>query len=138
MLFLIYNQQLPIKQTLKNFLFINHQNPSQNEQPKTSFKRQFQAWSVSTHQASPSTKVGLHSKLDPHNKNGILCHFALGGKAVVSPQTTLTEKKIDMISRQRGCNKAISLNSPFTQQSDQCCRQERFGDKNLPCLWKNY
>jgi hypothetical protein len=85
MLFLIYNQQLPIKQTLKNFLFVCHQNPNQNEQPKTSFKRKFQVWSARTLLASPSTKVALHSKLDPHNKNGILCHFALGGKAVVSP-----------------------------------------------------
>jgi len=74
--------------------------------------------------------------LDPHNQNGIICHFVLGGRAVVSPQTILKEKKIDMISKQQGCDKAISLHSPFTQQSDLCCRKERSGAKNSPCLSK--
>jgi len=58
-------------------------------------------------------KVRMHSKLDPHNQNGIHCHFLFGGRAVVSPHTIPTEKKIDMISRQQGCDKAISCNNPI-------------------------
>jgi hypothetical protein len=39
--------------------------------------------------------------LDPHNQNGILCHVIFGGRMVVSSQTILREKKIDMISTVR-------------------------------------
>ena len=38
---------------------------------------------------------------NPHNQNSVLCHFILRGITVVSSQTILREKKIDMISRVR-------------------------------------
>ena len=66
----------------------------------------------------PFNEGGNALILDPNHQNGILCHFILGGRTVVSSQTILREKKIDTISRQWGCDKAILLNSPFMQQSD--------------------
>ena len=38
--------------------------------------------------------------LDPNNQSGIVCHFILGERTVVSPQTILKEEKIVIISRQ--------------------------------------
>jgi hypothetical protein len=35
---------------------------------------------------------------NPHNQNCILCHFIIGGITVVSSQTILRQKNIDMIS----------------------------------------
>jgi len=80
-------------------------------------------------------KVGIPS-FWTHIIKMVPCHIVLGGIMVISPQTILKEKKIDMISRQRGCDKAISLNSQFMQQSNQCCRKERSSAKNLPWLSK--
>ena len=57
----------------------------------------------------PFHKGGDALIFDPHNQNGHVCHFVLGGRMVVSPQTILEEKMIDMINRQRTCDKVISL-----------------------------
>ena len=79
----------------------------------------------------PFHEGGDAVKIGPTQSSWHSLSFILGGTAVVLSLTILTEKKIDMIRRQRGCNKAISLNSPFQQQSDQCSRKERFCSKNL-------
>ena len=51
-------------------------------------------------------------------RNGIVCHLIFGGRTVVSSQTILRDKKIDVISRQWGCDKAVhsthhSCNNPI-------------------------
>ena len=43
----------------------------------------------------PFHKGGDALIFDPHNQNGLVCHFVLGGRTVVLPETIPKEKMID-------------------------------------------
>jgi len=82
----------------------------------------------------PFHKGGDAFKIRPTQLNWHSLSFHIGRESGCLATNNPDREKVDMISRQRRCDKAISLNSTFRQQSDQCSRKERFSSKNSPCL----